>query len=281
MVVRGGHPRHERRSGRQVPFADVEQDEDRLLGQEAEAADRLLVVGIEAQVADRRAGLEAGVDAPDDDLLALGGLALGRGAVAGARLEPLEAALGHGQVGEHELEVEPLDVAGGVDAAVRVRVGRVLERADDVEQGVRIAQPGEVVGGQLLGPDVALGRRRRGRQVDVRDVGLDDLLGLEDAGQRVEPRVGHLDHADVEGDPAVAAGLGVAAGQRVEDGGLARSGKPDDGDLHRAIVAAGQYPALGSTTLSSGSPVAKRRRLSQNSSTLGRGRARSTRPCAA
>ena len=176
--------------------------------------------------------------------------------MAGAGLEPLEAALGHGQVGEHELEVEPLDVASGVDAPVRVRVGRILERADDVEQGVRVAQPGEVVGGQLLGPDVALARRRRGRQVDVRDVGLDDLLRLEDAGQRVEPGVGHLDDADVEGDAAVAAGLGVAAGQRVEDGGLARSGKPDDGDLHRAIVAADQYPALGSTTLSSGSPVA-------------------------
>ena len=66
----------------QVALADVEQDEDRLLGQEAEAADRLLVVGIEAEVADRRAGLEAGVDAPEDDLLALGGLALGRRAVA-------------------------------------------------------------------------------------------------------------------------------------------------------------------------------------------------------
>ena len=78
VVVRRAHPRDERRRGRQVAFADVEQDEDRLLGQEAEAADRLLVVGIEAQVADRRAGLETGVDAPDDDLLALGGLALGR-----------------------------------------------------------------------------------------------------------------------------------------------------------------------------------------------------------
>ena len=128
------------------------------------------------------------MDAPDDDLLALGGLALGRRAVARARLEPLEAALGHRQVGEQELEVEPLDVAGRVDAAVRMRVGRVLEGADDVEQRVRVAQPGEVVGRQLLGPDVALGRGRRRRQVDVRDVGLDDLLGLEDAGQRVEPR---------------------------------------------------------------------------------------------
>ena len=71
--------------------------------------------------------------------------------------EPLEAALGHRQVGERELEVELLEVAGRVDAARRVRVRRVLERADDVEQRIGVAQPGEVVGRQLLGPDAALG----------------------------------------------------------------------------------------------------------------------------
>ena len=158
-------------------------------------------------------------------------------------------------------------------------MSRVLERANDVEQRVRVAQPREVVGRQLLGPDPAVGRRRRGRQVDVGDVGLDDLLGLEDLGEAVEALVGHLHDPDVEGDAAVAAGLGVATGQGVEDGRLAAPGKPDDGDLHRARVpAAGlrawagrrraQYPAAGSTTLSSGSPFAKRRRLSQNSSTL-------------
>ena len=99
-------------------------------------------------------------------------------------LQPLEPALGHREVGEDELEVEPLEVARRVDAAVGMRVGRVLERADDVEQRVGVAQPREVVGRQLLGADVALGRRRRRGQVDVGDVGLDDLLRLEDLGQR-------------------------------------------------------------------------------------------------
>ena len=32
--------------------------------------------------------------------------------------------------------------------------------------------------------------------------------------------------------PAVAAGLGVAPGQSVEDGRLPRAREPDDGDLH-------------------------------------------------
>ena len=206
----------------------------------------LVVVGIEPEVADRRARPRApSWMRRQDDLLALGGLALGRRAVPAAALEPLEPAFGHREVGEDELEVELLEVAGRVDAAGRMRVGRILERADDVEQRVGVAQAREVVGRQLLGPDAALGRGRRRGQVDVRDVGLDDLLGLEDLGQPVEARVGDLDDADVERDPAVAAGLGVAAGQGVEDGGLATPGKPDDGDLHRPIVAAGALRRAG------------------------------------
>jgi hypothetical protein len=61
---------------------------------------------------------------------------------------------------------------------------------------------------------------------------VDDLLGLEDLGQAVQAFVRDLDDADVEGDPAVAAGLGVAAGEGVEDGRLAAAGEPHDGDLH-------------------------------------------------
>jgi hypothetical protein len=90
----------------------------------------------------------------------------------------------------------------------------------------------KMLGGQLLGADVALGRSRRRRQVRVGDVGLHDLLGLEDRGQALEPRVWDLDHPDVELHPAESTGLGMTPGQGVEDGGLTRSGKPDDRDLH-------------------------------------------------
>ena len=168
----------------------------------------------------------------EDDLLALGRFALRGRPVAPAPLQPLQPALGHREIGQDELEIEPLEVARGVDAAVRVRIRRILERPHDVQQRVRVAQAGQVVGRQLLGADVALGRRRRRRQVRVGDDGVHDLLRLEDLGQPVEAGVGHLDDADVEGDPAEAAGLGVASGQGVEDGRLARSGKPDDGGLH-------------------------------------------------
>ena len=135
------------------------------------------------------------VDPSQDHLLALVCLALGLRAVAAAALEAFEPALDHRQVGERELEVELLEVARRVDAPRGMRMRRVLERADDVEQRVGVAQPREVVGRQLLGPDATLGRSGRRRQVDVGDVGLDDLLGLEDLGESVEPLVGDLDDA--------------------------------------------------------------------------------------
>ena len=168
-----------------------------------------------------------------DDLLAFRGLALGRAPVAPAALQSFEPALGHREVGEDELEIEPLQVAGRVDAAVRMRVRRILEGADDVQERVRVPEPCQVVGRELVRPDVSLGRGRQRRQVDVRDVGLDDLLGLEDLGEALQARVRHLHDADMQRHAAEPAGLGVTAGQRVEDGRLARSGKPDDGRLHR------------------------------------------------
>ncbi len=156
VVVAGGDRRDQLGLAGDVALAHVEQHQDGLLGQEPEAPDGLGLVGIEAQVADGRARLEPGVDAPDDDLLALGGLALGLRAVLAAALEPLQAALGHGQVGQQELEVELLEIAGGIHAARRVRQGRVVEGAHDVQQRIRVAQPRQVVGRQLLGPDPAL-----------------------------------------------------------------------------------------------------------------------------
>ena len=47
-----------------------------------------------------------------------------------------------------------------------------------MQQRIGLAEPSEVVGWQLLGADAALlARGRRRGQVDVGDIGLDDLLG--------------------------------------------------------------------------------------------------------
>ena len=50
----------------------------------------------------------------------LGGFALGRRAMTATSLQPLEPPLGHRQVGEQEFQIDPLQVASRVDAALRV-----------------------------------------------------------------------------------------------------------------------------------------------------------------
>ena len=54
MVVPAGDPGDQLGLRRDVRLADIEQDEDGLLGQEAKSADRLLVVAGQLEVADRR-----------------------------------------------------------------------------------------------------------------------------------------------------------------------------------------------------------------------------------
>jgi hypothetical protein len=192
-------------------------------------------------------------------LFALVRLALGRRPVTPGRTEALEPSLGDRQVGHRELQVEPFEVAPRIDRTVPMRDGRIVECADHVEESLRIAEPREVLGRQLLSPDPALGRGRRCREVDVGHVRMDDLLGPEDLGQAVETNVRHLDDPDVELEPPEPARLRVTARQRVEDGRLARCGKADDGDLHipaSLAMTPAQYPAAGSTTFTSGSPPA-------------------------
>ena len=122
----------------------------------------------------------------------------------GAQL--LDPLLDHGEVGERELELELLDVAPRVHAQERVRHGVVLEGAHDVEQRIGVAQPGQLVGG-----DVPVGghasRDRGRRQVDVGDVGGDLAAWLEERRQAREALVRDLHDARVDGQPAEAAGL--------------------------------------------------------------------------
>ena len=107
----------------------------------------------------------------NDDLLALVGLALGRRAVPAAALELLEPTLGHGQVGEHELEVELLEVAAGSTLPAGCGWAGSSKARTTWSSASAVAQAGEVVGRQLLGADAALGRGRRRGQVDVGHVG--------------------------------------------------------------------------------------------------------------
>ena len=64
------------------------------------------------------------------------------------------------------------------------------------------------------------------------DGGRQDPLGAEDAGQHLEPRVGHADDAGVrlDGRERVVRRQDVVLRERVEQGGLADVGQSDDAD---------------------------------------------------
>ena len=115
---------------RQVALADVEQDQDRLLGQEPEAAERLLLVRVEGLVADRAAGLQGGLEPREDRLLALVGLALRRRAVAA---RALAAAPGAGRPSTRSARMNSRSSCSRsrarVDGAGRVRVVRRRSQA--------------------------------------------------------------------------------------------------------------------------------------------------------
>ncbi len=145
MVVARDDPGNLFVGGGQLALPDVEQHQDRLLREEPEAADRLLLVLVELDVPDGPAGLQRFLQPDEDHLLTLVRLSLGGCTVSTARLQPIEPPIHERQVSNDEFEVQPLEVAGGVDRAIGMRVVRVLKGADDVEQGVRLAQPGEVL----------------------------------------------------------------------------------------------------------------------------------------
>ena len=123
----------------EVALADVHQDEHRLLGEEPEAADRLGIVIREAEIADRPAALEALLQPREDDRLPLVRFTLRGRPVPAAALQALEAPLDQGKIGQDELEVEPFEIAGRIDAALGMRYRGVLERPDDVQQRIRFA----------------------------------------------------------------------------------------------------------------------------------------------
>ena len=114
--------------------------------------------------------------------------------------------------------------------------GRARERANDVKQLVRRPQPRELIGWNLGGL-AAIYRERRRWQVDVRHVGRNLALGIEQLGQLGESFVRNFDHADIDRHAAEATGFSLAPGERVEDRRLARAGKADYRDLHETSVA--------------------------------------------
>ena len=151
--------------------------------------------------------------------------------VLGEALAPLLHDL---EVGEHELGVDDVDVADGIDGSGDVMDVRVFEAADDLHDRIDFADVG-----QELVPQSFAGARAldQAGDVDELDCGRNHDVGLGDPLQLGQPCVGDRDDADVGVDRAerIVGRLGVArAGDGVEQRGLAHVRQSDDSGSEHA-----------------------------------------------
>ena len=137
---------------------------------------------------------------------------------------PLEAF----EVGQHQLGLDRVDVGQRIDAALDMGDVVVLEAAHDMGDRVAFADIGE----ELVAEPLALRRAaHQAGDVDEGEAGRDDLLRAGDRGERVQPRVGHGDVADVRLDGAeriIRRLRGGRLGERVEERRLADVRQADD-----------------------------------------------------
>ena len=132
-----------------------------------------------------------------------------------------------GEIGQRELGVDHLDVGDRIDLARDVDHVRVVEAAHDVHDGVGLAD----VRQELVAEPLALGGAGdQAGDVDELDRRRDELLRLLDRREPAEPRVGHLDDADVglDGAERIILGRDAGLGQRIEQRGLAHVRQADD-----------------------------------------------------
>ena len=210
-------------------LAQVQHVEHGLLGQELEAAQALLVLAFEFELAQRLVLLEHGLGAHQEFELAV---ELGVLDLLAILFEPLQALLDHHEVAEDEFGFDVLQIAHGVHRALLVGDGFVGEQPQHMGEGVHHAQAADVAGlAQVLLGD--------GGHVHVLDGGMRHLGRFEQAAERFHARVGHLGHART-GRGRADARLLVDAGEDREQRGLAHHGQTDDGGLH--IMASDRVP---------------------------------------
>jgi hypothetical protein len=105
-----------------------------------------------------------------------------------------------------------------------VRDGGIFEKADDVSEGVHLAE--FVKEGGILGAvfDEAA-------DVDVFDGGVGGFFRLEKSGKLVETRVGNFGHADMRGRVG-GPGIQMCVSEDFEEAGFSDVREADDSGLH-------------------------------------------------
>ncbi len=133
------------------------------------------------------------------------------------------------EVGQDHLGLDRRDVTGRIHLAVDVADVLVAEDPRHLADRGRLPDVREEPVAEAL---TLAGAAHDAGDVHELDGGGDDPRGVEESGERREPRLGHPDHADVglDGRERVVGGQHVVLGQRVEQRRLARVGEPDDSD---------------------------------------------------
>jgi hypothetical protein len=124
----------------------------------------------------------------------------------------------------------------------------VLEHADDLADGVGLADVGEELVPQSL---TLRGPAHEPGDVDERHGGRHRLLGREHLGEHPQPRVREVHHTDVrvDGREGVVRREDRILGQRVEERRLADVGQPDDADGESHEVESLSHPTKFSAPL--------------------------------
>ena len=132
------------------------------------------------------------------------------------------------KVRQHQLGLDRVGIRNRIDAVVDVLDIVIFETAQHVDDGVDLADIAE----ELVAKAFALaGPAHEAGDVDEGQLGRDDLLATRNRRQLVKPGIGHADLPDVGLDRAegiVRRLRRLGLGQRVEQGGLADIGQPDD-----------------------------------------------------
>ena len=149
-------------------------------------------------------------------------------AALGLLLERVDALLEAVEIGEHQLGLDGLDVGDRIDLALDMGDVVVLEAAHHMRDGVDLADMGE----ELVAEPLALGgAAHQAGDVDEGQPRRHDLGRFRELRQRVEPRIGHRDLADIRLDGAeriVRRLRRRGRGQRIEERRLADIRQADD-----------------------------------------------------
>ena len=139
------------------------------------------------------------------------------------------------QVGEHEFGRDHLDVTHRINAAHGMDDIGILKAADDLHDGVDLADGGEKLVAQAF---TFAGAGDESGDINKFDRGRHDDIGFRDGLQDVRALIGYDHDADIRVDRAerVIRGLGLAGtGEGVEKGGFTHIGESDDAGFKHKI----------------------------------------------